>query len=115
MRNNLRTDESFVYVEKLKETRNPSEDNIDNNWEIIAVDADWATQLEWHRTHVMLGESKVEIRWVIPVDTNPGAYRIRHIGYHKVPLKNSEMTISVIREYSGQFVSGILVILNSKP
>ena len=100
----MRTDESFVYIEKLIETRNPLEDVTDNNWEVIAVDADWETQLEWHRTHVMLGESKVEIRWVIPVDTNPGIYRIRHIGYYKVRLKNSEMTLHVIGEYSSRIL-----------
>ena len=104
MRNNLRTDESFVYVEKLKETHHLSEDDVGDIWEIIAVDGDWETQLEWHRTHVMLGESKVEIRWVIPVDTNPGIYRIRHIGYYKVRLKNSEMTLHVIGEYSSRIL-----------
>ena len=71
-----------MYVEKLKETRNPSEDHIDEKWEVIAVDADWETQIEWHRTNVVLGESKVEIRWAIPVDTSPGSYRIRHVGYY---------------------------------
>lgn len=89
----MRTDESFVYVEKLIETRNSLDDVTDDNWEVIAVDADWETQLEWHRTHVMLGESKVEIRWVIPINTNPGTYMIRHIGYYKVLMNDSEMIV----------------------
>ena len=85
LRNNLRTDESFLYVEKLNKN--------EGTWEILAVDADWETQLEWHRMHFMLGTSKVQIRWTMPLETEPGTYRIRHAGYYRVTLVYSEMTV----------------------
>ena len=53
-------------------------------WNIIAVDGDMETQLQWIRTNVVLGQSKVQIRWSIPSKTPAGTYRIRHIGQYKV-------------------------------
>ena len=56
----------------------------DEVWNIVAVDGDMETQLQWIRTNVVLGQSKVQIRWSIPIKTLPGTYRIRHVGKYKV-------------------------------
>ena len=84
LRNNLRTEKSFLYVEKFKEKRNTLGAKRDIYWEVVAVDADWETQIIWYRDRVWVGQSKVQIKWAIPLDTSPGIYRIRHVGYYKV-------------------------------
>jgi len=73
LRNNPLLERSFLYVERL--------DNED--WEIVAVDTDIETRLEWIRTNFLHGQSKVRISWEIPLATEPGTYRIRHIGSYK--------------------------------
>ena len=60
---------------------NKKEDEV---WNMVAVDGDMETQLQWIRTNVVLGQSKVQIRWSIPIKTLPGTYRIRHVGKYKV-------------------------------
>jgi len=73
LRNNPLLEKSFLYVEKLN----------GKNWEIVAVDTDVETRLEWIRTNFWLGKSKVRISWAIPKETKPGKYRIRHVGSYK--------------------------------
>ena len=79
---------SFLYVEKSNNfstfqqsiTKNASE----LRWDIIFVDTDLETKIEWCRENYILGESTVEIQWSISNSTEPGLYRIRHVGYYKV-------------------------------
>ena len=82
LRNDLRSEESFLYVEKLNE--NSYKNKADETWNIISVDGDIETQLQWIRTNALLGQSKVQVRWNIPSDTPSGTYRIRHVGKFKV-------------------------------
>ena len=85
-----------MYVEKFKEKRNTLGDKRDIYWEVVAVDADWETKIIWYRDRVWVGQSKVQIKWAIPLDTKPGTYRIRHVGYYKVRwLIESKMTKQV--------------------
>ena len=88
LRNNLMPERSFLYVEKSNNfsmfqqsiTKNASE----LRWDIIFVDTDLETKIEWCRENYILGESTVEIQWSISNSTEPGLYRIRHVGYYKV-------------------------------
>ena len=73
LRNNPLLERSYLYVERL--------DN--GNWEIVAVDTDIETRLEWIRTNFLRGQSKVRISWEIPLTTEPGTYRVRHVGSYK--------------------------------
>ena len=87
-RNNPLLEQSFLYVEKLSSKK----------WEIIAVDTDIETRFEWIRTNFVLGESKVRISWVIPLDTKPGTYRIRHVGSYKKLSLSWDSWFPVIKE-----------------
>eukprot|EP00300_Choanocystis_sp_HF-7_P030377 c39201_g1_i1.p1 GENE.c39201_g1_i1~~c39201_g1_i1.p1 ORF type:complete len:735 (+),score=163.83 c39201_g1_i1:35-2239(+) len=70
-RNNLRTQDTFLRVERLDGTQ----------WTTVAVDADWETQYHWKRVGGTLSDrSLAEILWDIPADAQPGTYRIRHLG-----------------------------------
>ena len=84
LRNDLRSEDSFLYVEKLNE--NYDKKVSDESWSIISVDGDMETQLQWIRTNAILGQSKVQVRWTIPSDTPSGTYRIRHVGKFKVQI-----------------------------
>ena len=84
LRNDLRSEDSFLYVEKLNE--NYDKKLGEESWSIIAVDGDMETQLQWIRTNAILGQSKVQVRWTIPSDTPSGTYRIRHVGKFKVQI-----------------------------
>ncbi|XP_034949883.1 neutral ceramidase [Chelonus insularis] len=72
-RNNLMTGRSFLSVEKLE----------NDTWIEIATDADWETRFHWVRTSVILGTSEVEIKWEIPLNAEPGKYRIGHFGSYR--------------------------------
>ncbi|KAK0092161.1 hypothetical protein PV326_002057 [Microctonus aethiopoides] len=71
--NNLMTGGSFLTIEKL----------IDNQWIVIATDADWETRFYWKRISVILGTSHAKISWAIPSDAQPGTYRIGHKGFYR--------------------------------
>ena len=73
LRNNPLLEGSFLYVEKMDH----------QNWEIVAVDTDIETRLEWIRTNFLQGQSKIRISWKIPLKTKSGKYRIRHVGSYK--------------------------------
>ena len=88
LRNDLRSEESFLYVEKLNE--NSYKKAAVESWNIISVDGDIETQLQWIRTNAILGQSKVQVRWSVPSDTPSGTYRIRHVGKFKVMMKKNE-------------------------
>ena len=75
-----------MYIERLDDSDNPYAKEEEEKWAIIAVDGDMETQLRWNRTNILLGQSKVQIRWSIPLGTLEGIYRIRHVGKYKVIL-----------------------------
>lgn len=66
-------------------------------WTIVAVDRDWETKFHWRRFYCppTLQCSQATIEWVIPGDTPPGVYRIRHDGHHK------DRADGKIRPYTG--------------
>lgn len=73
-RNNLMTESSFFYVEKINE---------DQSWTIVATDANWETKFKWTRTSMILGRSEITFYWEIPIDMPNGEYRIKHKGYYR--------------------------------
>uniref|UniRef100_A0A146ME47 Neutral ceramidase n=1 Tax=Lygus hesperus TaxID=30085 RepID=A0A146ME47_LYGHE len=84
-RNNVRQEGSYLSVERLGEGE---------QWEIVATDADWETKFIWRRTGSITGTSEVDVVWDVPMDVNPGTYRIRHFGSHK-------LVYGAIRSYIG--------------
>ena len=92
LKNNLLLEKSFLYIER-KANDSLSEgflenigSSIENEWETILTDTDLETTIKWCRTNHILGESIVEIKWSISNYTDPGVYRIRHVGYYKASL-----------------------------
>jgi len=79
LRNNLMQEDTFMTVEKLE----------NEEWKVIARDAEWETILEWHRTNVILGESEVVLSWDIPEDVEEGLYRFGHKGYHHTIVRGN--------------------------
>lgn len=73
-RNNLMTDSSYFYVERVDEN---------GNWSIVATDANWETKFIWTRVSMILGRSEIEFIWEIPANTPKGQYRIRHKGVYR--------------------------------
>lgn len=90
-RNDLRQEDSFVYVDKF--------DSQNKIWTIVATDANWETKFIWERTNTLFGESRAVIHWDIPDDCQTGIYRIRHYGAHK----NILQTISQYAAHSAPF------------
>ncbi|CAH1381135.1 unnamed protein product [Tenebrio molitor] len=64
---------SYISVEKAKE----------NDWVVVANDANWETRYLWKRMNVATGTSEVTIEWDVREGVEPGEYRIRHHGHHK--------------------------------
>ena len=61
--------------------------SIETEWETVLTDTDLETTIKWCRTNHILGESIVEIKWSIGDNTEPGFYRVRHVGYYKVSIE----------------------------
>ena len=99
LRNDLRSEESFLYVERLNE--NYDKEAGEESWSIISVDGDMETQLQWIRTNALLGQSKVQVRWTVPSDTPSGTYRIRHVGKFKVQII---VLVDFIQRYFAFFI-----------
>lgn len=93
-RNDLRLEDSYLYVDKY---------SANGTWVTIATDASWETKFIWERTNTLLGESRVTIVWEIPHSCQTGIYRMRHYGSHKNLLQN-------ISPYSG--ISSYFKVLN---
>lgn len=73
-----------------------------NQWQVVATDASWETKFVWQRTGLVFGESQASIYWDIPLDVQPGIYRIRHFG----ASKNIFQTISPYSGSSSPFKVG---------
>ena len=90
LKNNLLLEKSFLYIEKKRNIsifggfHETNISSIETEWETVLTDTDLGTSIKWCRTNHILGESIVEIQWSISKDTDPGIYRITHVGYYKV-------------------------------
>lgn len=85
-RNDLRQEDSFLYVDKYAGN---------GTWLPVASDASWETKFIWERTNTIMGESRATIVWDIPPNCMPGVYKIRHYGAHKSLLQT-------VSQYWGQ-------------
>ncbi|MBN1446412.1 MAG: neutral/alkaline ceramidase [Bacteroidetes bacterium] len=70
-RNDFMTQDSFLFIERAES----------GTWTVIARDEDPETIFKWERHGI--AASLITIRWIIPFETSPGIYRIRHTGYRK--------------------------------
>lgn len=70
-KNNLKTQDSFLRVERLQ----------DGQWVAVAQDWDWETSYQWRREG--MAYSVVDVVWRIPAGTPAGSYRLRHDGHWK--------------------------------
>ncbi|XP_050531890.1 neutral ceramidase-like isoform X2 [Daktulosphaira vitifoliae] len=73
-RNNPMLEMTFLTIECLES---------DLKWKIVATDANWETEFTWETKSWFWATSVAEIKWIIPISTKPGTYRIRHFGYFK--------------------------------
>lgn len=75
-RNDLRTQGTFLRVQRQNE---------DGTWKDVAYDWDWDTIYRWERVPCFptFGCSHVTIEWRIPEDAVPGVYRLVHHGHWK--------------------------------
>ena len=89
LKNNQMLEKSFLYVEKLGNSsfsqQSINQSKVELQWDVILVDTDLETKIQWCRRNHILGESTVEVQWSISSYTEPGNYRIRHVGSFKVP------------------------------
>ncbi|MCX4028426.1 neutral/alkaline ceramidase [Endozoicomonas sp. SM1973] len=76
-KNNMKTGGSYLFVEQLITTKGKQA------WKPIYNDNDWNTRYHWQRKDPLWGTSVVTVSWQIPVDQQPGRYRIRHEGTYK--------------------------------
>ena len=87
-RNDLRQEQSFLYVDRF--------DEAGNKWLPVASDASWETKFIWERTNTLFGESRALIQWDISEpDCRSGVYRIRHYGAQK-------NLFQVVSQYAGE-------------
>ncbi|PZC71311.1 hypothetical protein B5X24_HaOG213662 [Helicoverpa armigera] len=78
-RNSIRHGRWYATVERL-------ESEEDDAWTTVFTDADWETKFTWIRDSKVMGTSRAEIEWEIPVGTPKGVYRIHHFGNYKYVL-----------------------------
>uniref|UniRef100_A0A2H1VYE1 Neutral ceramidase n=1 Tax=Spodoptera frugiperda TaxID=7108 RepID=A0A2H1VYE1_SPOFR len=78
-RNSIRHGRWYATVERL-------ESEEDDAWTTVFTDADWETKYTWIRDSKVMGTSRAEIEWEIPVGTPKGTYRIHHFGNYKYVL-----------------------------
>lgn len=79
-RNDLRQEDSFLYVDRYAGN---------GTWLPVATDASWETKFIWERTNTIRGESRATISWDIPHNCLSGVYKIRHYGAHKSLLQQT--------------------------
>jgi len=83
-RNNLNTESSYFFVERLQSN---------GQWEVIATDANWETRFYW-RSLSGVGRSEIDFYWDIPENVENGEYRVRHAG-------SSRGLLTGVRPYTG--------------
>lgn len=82
-RNNFMTDSSYFFVDRLSN---------ENEWQVVATDANWETKFKWTRVSMILGRSEIEFIWEIPESAIRGEYRVRHQGYYQYILGEFKVT-----------------------
>lgn len=70
-RNDMRLDESLLYIERQQP---------DGSWATIRTDADWFTRFEYIAAALPTGENHARVTWIVEPETEPGIYRVRHVG-----------------------------------
>jgi neutral ceramidase len=68
-RNNLRTNSSFLNVERM---------NSQGQWEVYACDGDWETKYYWQKSGFQ--SSLITLEWDVPSWTPAGTYRLHYYG-----------------------------------
>lgn len=63
---------------------------LGESWVRVSDDHDWATRFEWARRGV--AQSRVTVRWDIPVEVTPGTYRLLYRGSSKLAGKLTPFT-----------------------
>jgi len=77
-RNNVMHGKTFLTVEKLV---------AEDEWVVVATDANWETKYKWQRTSFFTAASEAAVEWTVTGDhVTPGTYRIRHFGHYKYVL-----------------------------
>lgn len=69
--NDLRTEDTYLKIEK----------SVLGQWSLIYTDKEFCTLFKWKREGV--ADSIVTIEWQIPIDQDPGVYRISYLGNWK--------------------------------
>ncbi|KAJ6216343.1 hypothetical protein RDWZM_007500 [Blomia tropicalis] len=95
-RNNLHLEGTFLTVERLKNG---------TQWEVQATDAHWETMFIWNRNSTLLGTSEVTVMWDIPLDVEPGTYRIRYFGDSKSLRQKIEPFVGETRPFQVRSLS----------
>jgi neutral ceramidase len=93
-RNNLRTEGSFLSVQRY--------DVSTGQWHEVHTDNDMSTKFYWSRPHMLSSESTAAITWQIPSGTPDGTYCIWHYGDYKHITGGTEP----FKGRSGTFVVG---------
>lgn len=78
--NDLRTGDTYLLVERRDVA---GDDAATAGWTAVADDGDWSTKWRW--SSPAKGVSLITIDWDVPVDTSPGAFRIRWFGDARDP------------------------------
>lgn len=74
-RNNVRTGDTFLKVQKLQEGT--------GKWTTVYTDDDISTKFHWQRPHMLSSESTATVTWKIPEGTEDGTYMIWNYGDYK--------------------------------
>ena len=82
-RNNLKTEETYLTVQRLDEST--------NQWVTIATDGDWSTRFYWTRNGKLSHSSTATITWEVSEEDQPGTYRIKHYNTHKKIFSGSKV------------------------
>jgi len=85
--NNFATGEPYMQVEKAE----------GSTWQTIYTEKEFCTVFERHKRE---NDTIIEIRWKIPLDQDPGQYRIRYRGYWKQAPKKLVFIDALSNEFS---------------
>lgn len=69
-RNDLKLESSYFFIEQLA---------ADGNWVAVQTDHDFFTRFEYQQG-ANGDENQALVRWLVPPETEPGVYRVRHTG-----------------------------------
>lgn len=90
-RNDLRTESSYFFVERLQ---------TNGAWTTEVTDANWETKFVWRRTSTLTGRSEIQFWWIIPANAPGGEYRIRHEGTARGPITGLRPYVGISQIFS---------------